>query len=401
MKTIGILENTIQDYAWGSHTAIAELLGEAAPSIGPQAELWMGAHPKAPSLVKFDDRRVPLSEMIERYPDDLLGEGISARFHDRLPYLFKLLAAAQPLSIQAHPNRVQAKEGFERENRRGIPVDAPDRNYRDPNHKPECICALTPFWALCGFRRIGGILSYLEAVWPQDAQSMLYPLKAQSNPSGLKIFFQTLMDLGGANKQQLIDGVISNARGQRESDPVCKWMTALHRTYPSDIGVLSPMLFNLVRLESGQALFLPAGVPHAYLGGVGVELMANSDNVLRGGLTPKHIDVPELMRVLQFNGTDLNILLPLKTGDCEYRYPSDAEEFVLSVLRLKGGQTYVSPTERSIEILICTEGQATVKDTGSRHTTPFGRGTSIVVPASADAYAIEGDAQIYKAAVPI
>lgn len=401
MKTIGVLKNTIQEYAWGSHTAISELLGDGEPSERPQAELWMGAHSKASSLVKCNDQWVPLIELIEKYPEAILGEKVAHRYKNRLPYLFKVLAAAQPLSIQAHPNLEQARAGFERENSSGIPLDASNRNYKDPNHKPECLCALTPFCALNGFRAIPDILSYLERIRPAGLESELVALRADEDSERLERFFGTLMNLDDGRKLRIIDGVMSKVHRLLETDPVFKWMAALHKMYPSDIGILSPVLLNLICLEPGQAMYLAACEPHAYLDGVGIELMANSDNVLRGGLTPKHIDVPELMRVLSFEYGPKNILLPLQENHCEYRYPSEADEFVLSVLFVKDGRTYESQVKRSVEILLCTNGSADVKDIGNGNTAQVKKGTSIIIPASVKAYTIEGNAEIYKAAVPI
>ncbi len=401
MKTIGILKNTVQEYPWGSHHAIAELLGQGGPSASPQAELWMGAHPKAPSLVKYEGQWVSLAAMIEECPVEMLGSEVSSRFHNQLPYLFKVLAAAQPLSIQAHPSREQAEAGFERENRLAIPIGAPNRNYRDPNHKPECICALTPFWALAGFRKRVDIVSYLETIWPGHAVSMLEPLKDERDSSGTGRFYRFLMEMVEGPRERLAEGLSKNAYLQTDTDPVFRWIAALQRNHGSDLGVLSPALFNLIRLEPGQALFLPAGVPHAYLEGVGVELMANSDNVLRGGLTPKHVDIPELMRVLDFGESDVHALSPLKTDVWEERYPSKAEEFTLSALSIREGRPYVNAAERSIEILLCTEGQTLISDPACRQNIPLDKGTSVVIPASVDAYTIAGNGRIYKAAVPI
>jgi len=400
METIGILKNSIQEYEWGSRTAIAELLGEETPSARPQAEMWMGAHPKAPSLVRSGEQWVSLAAAIERHPEDILGPEPARRFSNSLPYLFKVLAAGKPLSVQAHPSMEQAREGFERENRLGIPIDAPNRNYRDPNHKPECICALTPFWALNGFRRKSDILFYLEPVWPQEAELELRGLLDKTDDTGVKQLFQALMGLGAERKQRVIDGVVAGARGRSEADPVYGWMAALHRIYPSDIGVLSPALHNLVCLQPGEAMFLPAGVPHAYLGGMGIELMANSDNVLRGALTTKHVDVPGLMRVLDFRETEADVLVAVERGECEYRYESPADEFVLSVLHIREGRAYTAPGKRSVEILLCTEGQVTVGDTRGQ-VVPLEKGSSAVIPASLRGYTISGNAEIYKAAVPI
>ena len=401
MKNIGILKNTVQEYEWGSYTAIPELLGNDSPANTPQAELWMGAHPKAPSKVKLNGEWMSLMKLIEKNPKDILGKEVAEKYSNRLPYLFKVLAAAKPLSIQAHPSLAQAKEGFIRENSLGIPLDANNRNYKDDNHKPECICALTFFWALNGFRKISGILALLEKICPQGLKSDLNNLRGEPNSLGLKKFFQAIMTMGRAQQNQIIADAIINAQKFTEDDQAYKWMIDLHNEYPADIGVFSPILLNLICLKPGQAMFLPAGELHAYLDGVGIELMANSDNVLRGGLTPKHVDVPELLNVLNFEERELDILSPIESNECERIYSSRAEEFVLSVITLKRDLTCYSPTNRSVEILLCTDGEAIITDLGNNDKLAFGRGKSIIIPSAVKKYCIEGNATLYKAAVPV
>lgn len=401
MKNIGILNNTVQEYAWGSYTAIPKLLGNDSPTNTPQAELWMGAHPKAPSKVKLNGEWMSLMKLIEKNPKDILGKVVAEKYNNRLPYLFKVLAAAKPLSIQAHPSQAQAKEGFIRENSLGIPFDANNRNYKDDNHKPECICALTFFWALNGFRKISGILALLEKICPQGLKSDLNNLRVEPNSLGLKKFFQAIMTMGRAQQNQIIADAIINAQKFTEDDQAYKWMIDLHNEYPADIGVFSPILLNLICLKPGQAMFLPAGELHAYLDGVGIELMANSDNVLRGGLTPKHVDVPELLNVLNFEERELDILSPIVSNECERIYSSCAEEFVLSVITLKRDLTCYSPTNRSVEILLCTDGEAIITDLGNNDKLAFDRGKSIIIPSAVKKYCIEGNATLYKAAVPV
>lgn len=401
MKNIGILNNTVQEYAWGSYTAIPKLLGNDSPTNTPQAELWMGAHPKAPSKVKLNGEWMSLMKLIEKNPKDILGKVVAEKYNNRLPYLFKVLAAAKPLSIQAHPSQAQAKEGFIRENSLGITFDANNRNYKDDNHKPECICALTFFWALNGFRKISGILALLEKICPQGLKSDLNNLREEPNSLGLKKFFQAIMTMGRAQQNQIIADAIINAQKFTEEDQAYKWMIDLHNEYPADIGVFSPILLNLICLKPGQAMFLPAGELHAYLDGVGIELMANSDNVLRGGLTPKHVDVPELLNVLNFEERELDILSPIVSNECERIYSSRAEEFVLSVITLKRDLTCYSPTNRSVEILLCTDGEAIITDLGNNDKLAFDRGKSIIIPSAVKKYCIEGNATLYKAAVPV
>ena len=398
---ISVLKNTIQEYAWGSTQAIPDLLGCKNPELKTQAELWMGAHPKAPSLVQHNGLWISLAELIAKNPVEVLGKKVAQNFNDRLPYLFKALAAAKPLSIQAHPDLNQARDGFHRENAQKIPPDAPHRNYRDDNHKPECICALTPFWALSRFRKISGILFYFEKLNLRQLEVELADFKKEPTPNGLKRFYTSLMTQNLDRQKRIVDDALEQARGFKSEDPVFNWMLNLAEDYPDDIGVLSPILLNLICLEPGQAVFLDAGELHAYLEGVGIELMANSDNVLRGGLTPKHVDVSELLRILKFEDRDVTLLKPEKSIENERIYPSPAAEFVLSVITLKGEATYESPTNRSVEILICTRGKLIISDRGDLSETQLPQGASALVPASIERYSIKGEGTCYKAAVPL
>jgi mannose-6-phosphate isomerase len=400
MEKIGLLKNTIQEYAWGSPTAIPDLLGQKNPGNKPRAELWMGAHPKAPSLVQYQGRWVSLLDLINKNPLDVLGSNAAKNFNNQLPYLFKVLAAAKPLSIQAHPNLDQARKGFRKENTQNIPLDAPHRNYRDANHKPECICALTPFWALSRFRRISGILSYLKKVCAQGLEAEIENLKQQPNSDGLKRFYTALMTMDADRQEQVVAQALEQARRFKAEDPVFDWMLRIACDYPNDIGVLAPILLNLICLKPGQALFLDAGELHAYLEGLGIELMANSDNVLRGGLTPKHVDVPELLRVLKFEDRDVTLLKPQKGVPNELVFRSPVAEFQLSVIDLNADAQYQSPTHRSVEILICTRGTAMLSDKGGQTEIRLQQGVSVLIPAAVERYAIRGEGTFYKAAVP-
>ena len=396
-----MLKNTIQEYAWGSYTAIPDLLGNDSPARVPQAELWMGAHPKAPSVATCNGKQLSLLELVEKHPKAILGEKVAEKFQNRLPYLFKVLAAAKPLSIQAHPSLDQAKEGFERENRLGIPFDAFNRNYRDDNHKPECICALSDFWALNGFRKISDMMPLLRRICPPGLEKSLDLLGQRPDSAGLKHFFQVLMSMDRKSQEQVVDDAVKNAQPVKDENKAYQWMIDLNQEYPSDIGVFSPIILNLICLKPGQGLFLPAGTLHAYLEGVGIELMANSDNVLRGGLTPKHVDINELLNVLNFEERDIDILHMEKINSCEHRYKSFAEEFVLSVITVKTGMDYYISAKRCVEILLCTNGDAVVADFAETNPMHIKKGMSILIPAAVAKYSIKGDAVLYKAAVPI
>ncbi len=399
MKTIAILTNPIQEYAWGSYTAIPELLGRM-PSGKPQAELWMGAHPKAPSMAEYDGQTISLTDLIRSYPEDILGKTAAEKFANQLPYLFKVLAAAQPLSVQAHPNREQAIRGFARENALGIPFNDPKRNYKDANHKPECLCAVTQFWGLSGFRRISDMIGLMESVCGSLLKTELDILRNTPDSRGLKQFFQSLMTLPEDQKKDIIRTAVAESEKHLEDRRAFRWVIDLYAEYPNDIGILSPLFLNVVCLDPGQAMFLSSGEPHAYLDGLGIEFMANSDNVLRGGLTPKHIDVPELLEILTFEPKDTNVLLPEKISESESVYPCPAEEFVLSVISIETPRQEIAFDVQSVQILLCTEGKALITD-ADKHRISIGKGMSVIVPASVARYTIKGKAKFYKASVPV
>ena len=395
------MKNTIQPYAWGSHSAIGELLGLPVPTDKPQAEIWMGAHPKAPSQVLWQGTWHPLTNLLKTYAKDILGTPGYKRYGNRLPFLFKVLAAETPLSIQAHPDKSQAKIGYAKENRSNIPISAGHRNYKDDNHKPECLCALTPFVALCGFRSIPEIIENLEKILPPDFEYLTTPLKKAGDSKGLKPFFKQLMTLSRSNQKGLIEKVISKAKMDQETTPVVKWLLTLYKYYPEDIGVLSPFYLNLLELAPGQAIFLKAGVLHAYLLGTGIELMANSDNVLRGGLTRKHIDVAELMQVLKFESESAEIQTPQDKGSHQKKFVSPFEEFELSIITMKNGKPYLSEKQRGIEILLCTEGDLTLTNLSHHTKMDLVKGESVLIPADLSQYDLRGAGVVYRAEGPV
>lgn len=400
MRRISFLKNPVQEYAWGSKTAIQALLGEPVPSERPAAELWMGAHPRAPSMVLIDGKWQSLEAVIGSSPKSILGERVAREFSNKLPFLFKVLAADQPLSIQVHPNLEQARSGFERENSLGIPLDAPYRNYKDRNHKPEILCALTSFQGLKGFRRIPEILELMEKVSRSILPEELARLGHDPTASGLREFFTALMSMDKERQGWAVTKAASIAEKYLHEERAFFWMVKLNREYPGNIGVFSPLFLNLVELDPGEAIFLPAGELHAYLKGVGVELMANSDNVLRGGLTPKHIDVPELLKIVNFKAGPARKVESMSDGPCQRKYVTPAREFLLSVISLDGGESFESPRDRGVEILICVEGRAVITDLRSSETLELSRGKSVVVPSAVSGYRIEGNAILYKASVP-
>jgi mannose-6-phosphate isomerase len=400
MNRICILKNPVQEYAWGSNTAIQELLGKPV-SDKPMAEMWMGAHSKAPSKVLIQEQWRSLDEVIDGSPESILGKGVAEKFANKLPFLFKVLAVSSPLSVQVHPNLEQAREGFARENRLNIPLDAPGRNYRDDNHKPELLLAVTCFTCLKGFRRIKEILGLMERIAPTGLSGELTQLRKKPEASGLKSFFNALMTLDKSRRRQVLGEAVSLAEKRADQDPAFHWMVELNREYPEDIGVFSPVLLNFVELRPGDAMYLEAGELHSYLNGLAMELMANSDNVLRGGLTPKYKDMPELLKLVDFKTGPALPVRPEALGTCESVYQTPAREFMLSVISVNKGKAFESPWDRSVEILICMEGEANINDSGTGEVLALTRGRSVIIPSAVSHYSIDGMATLYKASVPL
>ena len=397
---IGIhrLANSIQHYAWGSREALARLQGRPAPSPEPEAELWIGAHPSAPSRVVGQGPAVPLSEWIARAPERILGSRVQQEFGE-LPFLLKVLAVAAPLSIQAHPSAEQARAGFAREDAAGIPRDAPRRSYRDPNPKPELICALSRFEALCGFRPPAAILRDLEAADLSRLRGATRALAAAPDRAGLARFFEDVMPRPASERSAVVEELVAAASSGRLTEARARRVAQLDAAFPGDVGVLGALLLNDVELTPGEALYLPAGELHAYLSGIGVEIMASSDNVLRGGLTPKHVDVPELLATLTFAAGEPPVLraVPLAPGIEVYATP--AMEFALSVIR-PGREGVTAPRSDGIELLLVTEGRARVSEEGSDAIHEVTAGEALVVPACLPGYAIRGACTVFRATVP-
>jgi mannose-6-phosphate isomerase len=406
---VDLLACTIMPYAWGSHTAIAELTGRASPSAGPEAELWMGAHPVAPSRLTRGGAAAESRSLAEVIAEDApreLGANVAAKFGPRLPFLLKVLAAEQPLSLQAHPNAAQAKAGFAAEDAKGIARDAATRSYKDASHKPELLCALVPVDALCGFRRVADTLQLFDALGVKELEGLLAPLRAAPNRSGLAETFRAIMGLAKDEGARIVKATVAactagaaGAAGRDERFAKERaWAVKLDALYPGDVGVVSALLLNLVHLEPGEALYLDAGNLHAYLSGVGVEIMASSDNVLRGGLTKKHVDVPELMHVLDFADGPIEPLQARAIDAHERVWETPATEFRLSAIDL--GDEALSRDVLGPEVLLCTRGQVMITaKNGPSLTLP--RGRAAFVAASTGRYELRGDPSVslYRATV--
>lgn len=373
-----LLRGAVRTYAWGSRTAIANFTGRPSPTAHPEAELWFGAHPGDPAWLQTDDGEQSLLDTVREDPEGQLGAAVCNRFGDALPFLVKVLAADEPLSLQAHPSAEQAVEGFNREERAGIAISAPNRNYRDPSHKPEILVALGQFEALAGFRPVGRTVELMRALNVSHLDPYTNLLGCQSDADGLRALFTTWITAPQPDIDVLVpavlDGAINYVRsGKRTFAAEAKTVLELGERYPGDAGVLASLLLNRISLAPGEAIYLPAGNLHAYLEGVGVEVMANSDNVLRGGLTPKHVDVPELLRVLDFTpAADVVIRPEMASDGMELVYDTPAPEFAVSVLCIDGdqlGHEIDAPTRHDgPQVLLCTEGSTVVHAKSSKVT---------------------------------
>ena len=389
------IANTPRPYAWGSSSAIAELLGRGA-SGGPEAELWLGAHPASPSVIvdpTITDGARNLPEWIAAAPELTLGRFAAT---GRLPFLLKILAAEHPLSLQAHPTPEQAAAGFARENALGIPLDAPHRNYKDASAKPEVIYALSEtFDALCGFRAVDEVRTLLlglldldaatEEPQPQPLEDLLQQL---SRDDSLPAVFEWLIS-GSTGVPTLISLVTRLA--PLSSDPSLQTAAQFAEEYPDDPAIVTSLLLNRVTLTRGEALYLPAGNIHAYLRGLGVELMAASDNVLRGGLTPKHVDVPELLSVLDFTPGPAPYLRSTTVADGIEEFRPDVPDFVLvRVADARGSYPLTGPG-----IAICTAGAVQID--GGESSVTLHRGESVYVTPDEGVLAFSGGGELFLA----
>ncbi|GAA4876154.1 mannose-6-phosphate isomerase, class I [Kitasatospora terrestris] len=393
--TADLLATTVRPYAWGSTTALAELTGRR-PTGEPEAELWMGAHPGAPSRIDRGHGGETLDSVIARDPQREVGPRVAGRFGPRLPFLLKVLAAEHALSVQVHPTAGQAAAGYAAEDAAGIPLDAPHRIYRDRSHKPELICALGEFDALCGFRDP----RETAGLWARLALPVLDPwievLREEPAEQALRSVLTSALAgeraRGERAAAELPPVLVRLASGDGADAPTWAVYRDAARDYPGDPGILAAMLLNHVRLVAGQALYLDAGVPHAYLRGLGVEIMANSDNVLRCGLTPKHVDTAALAAVVDFRPTvpQFAPAVPIGPGELEFRTP--AEEFSLSRIEL-GPPAEIA--DDGPQILLCVRGIARI-DGGPA----LGPGESAYLPACAAPLRLAGDATVFRAKVP-
>lgn len=391
------LKGVVQHYAWGGYDFIPQLLGITNNDHKPCAEYWLGAHPSAPSVViNGDDEPESLFKIIEQEPEKYIGKKVNDQFSE-LPYLLKILDVKDMLSIQVHPSKEEAVKGYEAEEAAGIPLNAPHRNYKDRNHKPEVMLALSDFWLLHGFKNEAALKQVLLQV-PEF--NFLAPIFESEGYYGL---YKTVMEL----PQQKVDEVLTplvktllDDKANLQKNEPGYWAAKVFDDGRSlqniDRGIFSIYFFNVVEVKPGEAVYQGAGIPHAYLFGQNVELMANSDNVLRGGLTPKHIDVAELLKHTTFEAVEPVILKGESRQNGEKNYPCPVEDFGLSSISLKEGNPYSSKSV-SAEIFIITEGEALINEGDLR----VKKGEAFIVFANT-AYTITTATSLtmYKAFIP-
>jgi len=391
------MKNRVQAYAWGSHTALAAIRCEPVPTADPEAEMWMGAHPLAPSQLVTPQGDRSLLELTAQHPDKLLGASVKRDFGS-LPFLMKILAAREPLSLQAHPSAEQAKAGFAREEASGLTLGAPTRSYKDPHHKPELIAALTPFAALVGFRdprRTARLFAALDT--PRLAPIARF-LAEQSPTEALHTLFDTVLRAAPTTREDLARETLAACRSVRTVPDFARelaWGVRIGELYPGDPGIVLALALNLVILQPGEALHLPAGNLHAYLEGTGIEIMASSDNVLRGGLTPKYVDAGELSRVLDFSSGPASVV-PTELRGHERHYLTPTREFALSRFALAGATAPVGPVNGP-EIVVVTSGALDLRRRDESLHLPSG--ASAFITATGGDYALSGTGTAFRARV--
>jgi mannose-6-phosphate isomerase len=370
-------------YAWGSREAIAALQGRPA-SEAPEAELWMGAHPQAPSTLASDGRS--LAALIAQSPRERLGARVADEFGGRLPFLLKVIAAAQPLSLQVHPDDEQARSGFARESASGLDVGDARRCYRDPNAKPEMVLTLSEFHALLGFRPPSEAFAALSSLAVPALAPVLAALREGASTGDAFLLLAEWPDADRAN-------LVAAVRAAASSDQDLSWVVELADRYPSDPGVVGTLLLNRLTLAPGQAFYVAPGVIHAYLRGTAVEVMGCSDNVVRAGLTPKHVAIEELRPLLRRDSAHPTLLEPISISDDEESWPSPRPEFQLSRLRVDG--ECVAARVDAPEILLCVSGKVEV--CGGDQSVTLGSGEAVFAAANARELTFVGQGVVIRA----
>lgn len=385
------MQNVIQDYIWGSRTSISELLGINNPENKHQAEIWMGAHPNGCSKIIVNGKTQLLADFIKQNQSTALTTKTETQFNE-LPYLFKVLAANEALSVQVHPNKKQAEIGFAKEDKANIPHSAANRNYKDPNHKPELVYALTPYIAMNGFRELTEIIMLFKKVNISAIQHLINAFSEEVNSNGLKAFFSTLLLLHGEIKETAVKALVEYANANKE-DPLFSIILDLSNQHPGDIGLFSPLMLNVITLQPGEAMYLTACTPHAYIKGTGLEIMASSDNVLRAGLTAKYIDVKELVACTQFKATPFSTLRfnpEEKDGGLYYAIPVDDFKFTL----YKSINNLTIQT-KSADIILALDTIVTINHENGE-TAIINKGESLFIPAYTKNYQLTSEGRIAR-----
>lgn len=390
--TMWKLDNVIKNYDWGTKTALSTLFNIDNPNNQPQAEIWMGAHPAGVSTaITTDGKQIKLDQLIAKNPQQILGEQ-TCKNYPALPYLFKVLSAQEPLSIQVHPELSKAKLGYAKENQLGIAIDSAQRNYKDPNHKPELIYALTPFLAMNGFRPIAEIISLFTELNIQSLNELVQAFQKNQTDEGLSQFFHGILILKNQVKQQAISELLEKIQNKTETlFAVIKHMAI---KYPNDSGLFSPLILNVVQLQPQQAMFLKAQTPHAYLSGTGLEIMASSDNVLRAGLTNKHIDINELFNNTTFHSIPASQLLTtaIKENN-KIDFPVPVNDFAFEIIN--SDENIRHEKTISAEILFCITGEITLST--STDTFTIKAGESVFIADCAKTFSYQGHGQLARA----
>lgn len=388
------LTGALQNYVWGGHEYIPQLLNMPAEENQYYAEWWLGAHSSAPSMIEVNGKPLPLTEFLKQNPT-ALGEASRATFGDELPYLLKILDVAKPLSIQLHPTKQQAEIGFAEENAKGIDLKDPKRTYKDNNHKPEMMIALSDFWLLHGFKTKEKILASL------DARPSLAPLADKLRAQDMHSFYADVMQANQEQLHQWLFPIIEQnqaAYAANELDLtnpdywVLYSMEAMNISPEKlDAGLVCFYLFNIVHTKVGEGIYQDAGIPHAYLRGQNIELMACSDNVIRGGLTPKYVDIPELLKVVDCREVEPQII-PVAPNDARvFTYSTPAKDFALENIQYECGETHRLKSQ-SAAILMVMKGQLNLRSETTALSLKQGESAFITAGAS---YEIEGLSEGY------
>jgi mannose-6-phosphate isomerase len=394
------LRGAIKNYSWGSRTFLARLRGDAVPSPEPEAELWMGAHPGGPARVWSEGQERSLLELIERDPADFLGASSVERFGVEAPFLLKILAIDQPLSLQAHPDRAQAAAGFDRERAAGIGLD--EGSYRDRRHKPELIVALEPLWLLRGLLEPAEIQRRFAEAGIASLAGETDRL-ARRGPAGLRDFLAAWLGVAGAARDRLLDeshrAADAARRARLSRDDPGYWVARMSELHPEDPTALAPLAMHLLRLAPGQGSFQPSRILHSYLDGAGVEVMANSDNVVRAGLTSKPVDLDELLAVVEPAPTVALPMAPTAEAQGTARYESTAEEFELWRLEARPGSGATMEGRDAPAIGICTRGSGSIAAPGRGERLDLGSGTAFAARTGAGPLELLGDLDVFVASI--